>query len=325
MANFLCNPSLTTKLTRSYSEGGSTRKCFTLSLTLRIGYSVLKKLLANENLRFVLAQWAHRLFILAIVVGLGVRVLANDSAMISATRTNRTALDPSWLSDVRHPITGLLSRGIRPEEGIGYFTILNHARELSPTELKEAAKRFELERIAAVKNDPNYRFYFRKPNAEFPTFVDLFRNPEAYHGQPVTFRGHVRRIISFAPGKNPHDFQQLHEVWLYAGESQQNPVVVICSQLPDKIPTGPDLLVDFVSVTGYFFKRYGYEGRTGQTRFAPLILAHQLDWHPPKKRDRWLSKTAVFALPFGAAAIIAMICWWNGRQDRSVLRSIRPR
>lgn len=263
--------------------------------------------------------------ILSIVVWFDSNVFANGLSEKSAATPDRTELDPSWLSDVRHPITGLLSRGVRPEEGVGYFAILNHARELSPAELKAAAKRFELERFAAVKNDSNYRLYFRKPNAEFPTFVDLFRNPEAYHGQPVTFRGHVRRIVSFVAGKNRHDFQQLHEVWLYAGESQQNPIVVICSQLPDKIPTGPDLLVDFVSVTGYFFKRYGYEDRSGQTRFAPLILAHQLDWHPPMKRDRWLSKTAVFALPFGAAAIIAMICWWNGRQDRSVLRSIPPR
>ena len=268
---------------------------------------------------------AETVLFLTIFVGMCADLFADSQPAKPPTTPDRTALDPSWLSDVRHPITGLLSRGIRPEEGIGYFAILNHARELSPTELKEAAKRFERERLAVVKNDPNYRFYFRKPNAEFPTFVDLFRNSEAYHGQAVTFRGHVRRIVSFAAGKNPHDFQQLHEVWLYSGESQQNPVVVICSQLPDKIPTGPDLLVDFVSVTGYFFKRYGYEDRSGQTRFAPLILAHQLDWHPPKKRDRWLSKTAVFALPFGAAAIIAMICWWNGRQDRSVLRSIRPR
>ena len=256
------------------------------------------------------------------IVWLGDLVLADDSSVKSAATIDRTTLDSSWLSDVRHPITGLLSRGVRPEEGVGYFAILNHARELSPTELKDAAKRFERERLAVVKDDPNYRFYFRKSDEEFPTFVDLFRAPERYHGQPVTFRGHVRRIISFAAGKNAHGVQQLHEVWLYAGESQQNPVVVICSELPAKIPTGPDLLIDFVSVTGYFFKRYGYEDRTGQTRFAPLILAHQPEWHPPMKRGRWLSETIVFAIPFGVAALIAIICWKNGQQDRSVMRRI---
>ena len=134
------------------------------------------------------------------IVWLGDLVLADDSSVKSAATIDRTTLDSSWLSDVRHPITGLLSRGVRPEEGVGYFAILNHARELSPTELKDAAKRFERERLAVVKDDPNYRFYFRKSDEEFPTFVDLFRAPERYHGQPVTFHGHVRRIISFAAG-----------------------------------------------------------------------------------------------------------------------------
>ena len=233
---------------------------------------------------------------------------------------DHTQVDPSWLSDVNHPLTGLLSRSVRPEEGIGYYAILNHARELSPQELKDAAKRFERERFAVVKNDRDYRFYFRKPDTEFPTFVDLFRAPAAYHGQPVTFRGHARRIISFAAGENAFGFQQLHEVWLYAGEAQQNPVVIVCSELPKSIPTGTDLLVDFVSVTGYFFKRYGYEDRSGQTRFAPLILAHRLEWNPPPKRLRWLSTTVVFVLPFGAAVVIAIICWRSSRQDRSAIR-----
>jgi hypothetical protein len=186
---------------------------------------------------------------------------------------------------------------------------------LSLAEIQAAANRFERERLVMVKNDPSYRFYFRKPDAEFPTFVDLFRAPEAYHGQLVTFRGHVRRIVSFSAGENTHGFQQLHEVWLYAGESQQNPVVIVCSELPRNIPVGPDVLVDFVSATGYFFKRYGYEDRTGQTRFAPLILAQTLEWNPPVKRSRRLSTTVVFLLPFGAAVVIAVICWNNSRQD----------
>ena len=264
--------------------------------------------------------WARLL--LTIFVWIGDDALAGDSSAKSATTIDRTPVDPSWLSDVKHPQTGLLSRSVRPEEGVGYFAILNHARDLSLQELKEAAKRFERQRFAVVKNDPSYRFYFRKPDAEFPTFVDLFRAPEAYHGQLVTFRGHVRRIISFSAGQNAHGFQQLHEVWLYAGESQQNPVIIVCSELPANIPTGPDLLVDFVSVTGYFFKRYGYEDRTGQTRFAPLILAQRLEWNPPVKRDRWLSTAAVFVLPFGAAAFIAIICWKNSRHDRSAMRRI---
>ena len=273
------------------------------------------------------SKWSPRVSVTDVLCVLSAFMLAfvffqETLAAESSSAVDETVLDPSWLIDTQHPQTGLLSRSVRPEEGVGYFAILNHASQLPLQALKAAAKRFERERLAVVKNDPSYRFYFRKSDAEFPTFVDLFRAPAAYHGQPVTFRGHVRRIISFSAGENAHRFQQLHEVWLYAGESQQNPVVIICSELPPGIPTGPDQLVDFVSVTGYFFKRYGYEDRTGQTRFAPLILAQRLEWNPPARRTHWLSTTAVFSLPVGVAVLIAIICWRSSRQDRLAIHRI---
>lgn len=137
------------------------------------------------------------------------------------------------------------------------------------TELKSSAKQFQAERLATIRRDPNFRVYFRKPDADFPTFADLHRHHEAYHGRLVTFRGHVRRLISSPAGENAHGFQQMHEAWLYADGAQQNPVVVVCTELPPNMPTGSDILVDFVSATGYFFKRYGYEDRSGQPRFTP--------------------------------------------------------
>ncbi|HLQ43598.1 MAG TPA: hypothetical protein VK137_02625, partial [Planctomycetaceae bacterium] len=204
-----------------------------------------------------------------------------EAASATSFTADPTALDPHWLEVVMHPQTGLLSRNIRSEEAASYFAILNHARQLPQTQLKEAARSFEKERLDVVKSNPNYRFYLRQPNAEFPTFVDLYRAPDVYHGKLVTFRGHVLRLVSFPAGENAHGLQQLHEAWLYVGEAQQNPVVVVCSELPQGIPTGSDILVDSVSATGYFFKRYGYEDRTGQPRFAPLILAQRLEWTPP--------------------------------------------
>lgn len=242
--------------------------------------------------------------------------VASDEPLTAALTTD---LDPSWLAATKHPQTGLLSRNIRPEEAVGYFAILNHARQLPLTELKSAAKEFQSERLSAIRRDPEYRVYFRKPNAEFPAFADLYRNPEVYHGQLVTFRGHLRRLISSPAGENPHGFRQLHEAWLYVDGAQQNPVVVVCSELPPNIPTGTDILVDFVSATGYFFKRYGYEDRSGQSRFAPLILARRLEWTPRPPRSEWASTGTLFGLTFGAAAAVAVV-WWmlarNGRASR---------
>ncbi len=227
-----------------------------------------------------------------------------------------TDLDPSWLESTKHPQTGLLSRNIRPEEAVGYFAILNHARLVPLAELKSAAKQFQAERLAAIRRDPEFRFYFRKPDDDFPTFADLHRNPESYHGRFVTFRGHMRRLVSSPAGENPHGLQQLHEAWLYADGAQQNPVVVVCTELPPNMPAGSDILVDFVSATGYFFKRYGYEDRSGQPRFAPLILAQRLEWSPRPARSEWASTRTMFGLTLGAAIVVGVGVWLVSRSRR---------
>lgn len=255
-------------------------------------------------------QFRRLLFVLSLV-----SLVATSS--IGASES--AALDPSWLESARHPQTGLLSRGIRAEESAGYFAILNHARQLPLATLHSAATDFQRERSAIIRRDPHFRFYFQKSPAEFPTFADLFRNPEAYHGRPVTFRGHLRRLISFPAGENPQGLGQLHEAWLYTDGAQQNPVVVVCSELPPNLPVGDDLLVDFVTSTGYFFKRYGYEDRSGQTRFAPLILAQRLEWTPRPAAAPWLSPRMQFGLVVAAALVSAIVI---GRMSR-VRRPVR--
>lgn len=250
-----------------------------------------------------------------------VSCLAAEQPLESASVTGTTTdLDPGWLESAKHSQTGLLSRGIRAEEATGYFAILNHARQLPLAQLKSAASSFQTERLAAIRRDPSFRFYFQKPNAEFPTFADLYRNPEAYRGRLVTFRGHLRRLISSPTGENPHGLRQLHEAWLYVEDAQQNPVVVVCTELPPNIPTGSDILVDFVSATGYFFKRYGYEDRAGQLRFAPLILAQRLEWIPRPARSGWMSKGAMFGLTLAAAAAVGVGAWLASRSRRKTGR-----
>ncbi len=261
----------------------------------------------------------------ACVLSIFVFVLADVSSAQNDEPTSQSAadLDPSWLESTKHPQTGLLSRNVRPEEAVGYFAILNHARQLPLAELKSAANTFQKERLAAIRRDPNFRFYFRKPDADFPTFADLHRNPEPYHGRLVTLRGHLRRLISSPAGENAHGLQQLHEAWLYVAGAQQNPVVVVCTELSPSIPTGSDILVDFVSVTGYFFKQYGYEDRSGQPRFAPLVLAQRLEWSPRPAGSEWASKRTMFGLTLGTAVVIAVGLWLARRSRRGTGRE-RP-
>lgn len=254
-------------------------------------------------------RWACALSVLTLAIDGAASADERPHESAVASDVDPTELDPLWLDPVKHSRTGLLSRSIRPDEAAGYFAILNHAHQVPQSQLQGAARRFEKKRRDIVKNDPDYRFYFRDPHAKFPTFFDLHQASEAYHGKLVTVRGHVRRLVSFPAGQNAHGFQELHEAWLYVDDAQQNPVVIVCSELPSGIPTGGDLLVDFVSATGYFFKRYGYEDRNGQARFSPLILAQRLEWSPPSPRHPLLSTVAFFWLVTGIAVVIAVACW----------------
>lgn len=268
---------------------------------------------------FQVAKLLRLMCLLSLVVVSGNSSVQSDEPQADA---DATALDPRWLTAAKHPQTGLLSRNIRSEEAAGYFAILNHARQLPLTQLKAAAKTLQQERLAVVKRDSNFRYYFREPDAEFPTFVDVHRNPEAYHGRLVTFRGHMRRLVSYPAGENPHGLQQLHEAWLYVNGAQQNPVVVVCSEVPQGLATGSDILVDFVSATGYFFKRYGYEDRTGEPRFAPLILAQRLEWSPPPKRSGVFSNGMLFGLTIGGGLLMVVTFWRLSRHSRGVGRAL---
>ncbi len=256
------------------------------------------------------------------------QAVEEQAQLANPTPADRTALELRWLSEVWNPQSGLLSRNLRPEESEGYFAILNHARELPLPLLKSAAERFQQRRINVVKSDPNYGYYFRKAGTAFPTFVDLHRFPEAYHGQLVTMTGHMRRLVTFPVEANAYGLQQLHEAWLYVDDAQQNPVVVVCSSLPEGIPTGGDMLVDFISVTGYFFKQYGYEDRAGQSRFAPLLLAKQLEWSPRSNRRWMLSGGTAFGIVVAVASLTG-VAWWlfarrGGRATRHLIDHSAP-
>lgn len=248
-------------------------------------------------------------------------VVTTGRASDEPTGESNVDLDPSWLESTRDPQTGLLSRGVRPEEGPGYFAILNHARQVPLPQLKAAAAKFQNERRAVLKNDPQFQYYFQKRDSEFPTFVDLHQHPETYHGRLVTLRGHARRVLSYPAGENAFGLQQLHEAWLYVDDAQQNPVIVVCTELPPGLPTGTDILIDHVSATGYFFKRFGYEDRAGNSRFAPLILAQQLEWSSRERGPPVVSNSTWFGIIVAVAIGIAGI-WWTSM--RSARRKANP-
>ena len=122
-----------------------------------------------------------------------------------------------------------------------------------------------------------YKSYRKNPE-EFQTYVDMFQHSDAWHGDLVTFTGHVRHVVSYPGDATLFGGRLLHELWLFTDDSQHNPAVIITPNLPRDFPKNAET-IDHVAVTGCFFKRYVY-GSQDTDRIAPLILASTVTWQP---------------------------------------------
>lgn len=146
-----------------------------------------------------------------------------------------------------------------------------------------------LQRQVAVRLDRHEK-YLADPST-FPTYVDVFQNPEKWHGSLVTLSGHVRRVVSYPGDAKMFGGQQLHELWLFTDDSQRNPAVIVTPVLPRDFPVEAEV-VDRVFVTGCFFKPYVYRS-DGDHRIAPLILAGRVAWSPTDQQVRALAEEGV--------------------------------
>ena len=195
------------------------------------------------------------------------------------------------------------------EEAPAYYAVLNHAARIPPVKLRERALTF---RQSRHRESPKLS---KRPFEEFPQFVDLFQNPDAYRGKPVTLTGYTRRVRSIVADKNEHGIDTLHEIWLFTDDSQNNPVVIVCTEIPKNLPQG-DQLLNGISVTGYFFKLYVYDDSGDDKRLAPMILAHRLQWNPPTSGFPDVSPWVIYPgiIMLLSAAIAAM--WYVMRRDQ---------
>ena len=185
---------------------------------------------------------------------------------------------------------------------------------------------------------------FRKNPKEFPLHQwlveDLFAHvndnkPSRYHGQLVTLHGHIRKLISYEAHENKHGITTLYEAWLYpigrerheADDARTNPVVIVCTSIPDGMPTGEKIAVE-ASVTGFVFRLHGYHSKIpeknsgGKTKalYAPMILAAKIEWTPPPPPTTvplWL-KGAIL----GAIALIIVAVVMYGRRDKAAHKQL---
>ncbi|MFT4557002.1 MAG: 3-keto-disaccharide hydrolase [Planctomycetales bacterium] len=193
------------------------------------------------------------------------------------TRYHEVVIPDGVLAPVRRLGFRQRTAGFQPAERDPYYALLQKVRELDLSTMKKAAGEFRRKRqTEAFKGK-----YKDRPAYDFPDFVDLYDAPDLYHGKLVTLQGHLRKLSSFSPDENPYGIEgQLWEGWLYDPHGQNHPAVIISTSRDDSLEEGTELVADHVTVTGYFFKNYGYEGQDA-FRFAPMLIAQKIEQRPP--------------------------------------------
>jgi len=231
----------------------------------------------------------------------------------------------SWFKDVLVTPTGL---GIQVDDVAAYFRILEHARQVPPENLKQADRAFRLEMIEdfakrtreriqhEVKGEAEQKRVleqledklneYRKDPFSYPLVRDAFNQAAACQGHVVSFAGHARRTQSFPVGENDYGFDQLYQIWLFDEESNHYPVMVVFSELPENLPVNiPDTQVlDGVSVRGYYFKLWAYEGED-KPHAIPMILAKTVEWNPPPSVRRKFPPWA-----YGGVIVLGIVALW---------------
>ncbi|WP_417380946.1 hypothetical protein [Gimesia sp.] len=254
--------------------------------------------------------------ILCLVIAFPSTVFANQTEA-DPFRPFPDQLAPSLFNEVQDKAFG----GILDEEKALYYYVLKHLRDTSLKDQKQAAEFNLQQRRSEIKSLRDH------PERELPIFPDLFKNSDRYKGRLVTLTGRVRKLIHYpAADDNQYGMKTLYEAWLFTDDSQQNPTVIICTEVPpalkEGLPEGSDV-IDHVTVTGYLFKMYVYNAQD-TSRVAPLILAKQLEWNPKTADERG---SRLFSQILAGTLIVLMagiaIAIWKATQRDKKFRERR--
>jgi hypothetical protein len=119
-------------------------------------------------------------------------------------------------------------------------------------------------------------------------YLQLFKQPSYYRGKVVTVRGTVRLAYRVDALPNAEGVKEYTLMWLHPAGGPSSPMVIYALETPEGFPTikhrdrdrGTTTLHEEVEFTGYFFKRWAYEGRD-DIHVAPLVLAVSPRWVAP--------------------------------------------
>lgn len=162
------------------------------------------------------------------------------------------------------------------------------------------------------------------------SFLQLFRQPDAYRGQVVSIRGTARRAYRVSAPSNAFGITHYFVFWVQPGGEQLAPYIVYSLELPAGFPAVPEKgalgdtsLTEPVEFTGYFFKRQAYRARDG-VRTSPVLLAKVPGWSPPERNEiASLPSFSFLAIAISVAGGLAAVLAWLAY--RGPLRPLRRR
>jgi hypothetical protein len=118
-------------------------------------------------------------------------------------------------------------------------------------------------------------------------FGVLMNDSEDFLCTLMSVRGEIRRLNAISAFKNEYGIEKVYEAWLFNRDSGKRPYRILCTSIPDGIQTGMELKSGtVVTVTGYYFKRYGYPAVGNRLHVAPLIISQTLEWHRTESATR---------------------------------------
>jgi hypothetical protein len=238
--------------------------------------------------------------------------------------------------------------GIRQEENEAYFRLLWHAQHVAEDSLRKselAFRRDRIEQFAARTRRRILREYarddrgreillkrlaakveeFQQDPFSYPLVQDAFNQAKDCQGQVLSFHGYARKSVSYPAGPNNYGIDTIHEIWLFDENAKGHPVVIVCTEVPEGFPqnipeTEP---LDGVSVTGYLFKLYAYEGGEGP-HAVPLIVSRNVRWSPPVTVRREFPGWA-YALIVVVGVCLLYFLLFRGGKLRQRMRNTRDR
>lgn len=143
------------------------------------------------------------------------------------------------------------------------------------------------------------------------SFLQLFKQPNAYRGKTVRMRGKLYRTEYRKADENPYGVEGYHVLWFRSEGKSAAPVVVYSLNLPNDFPKyDENQRVEFakfqaadITVEGVFYKRWAYNAQDG-LRVAPMILSKEFDWQPFEAAS---SREAYKPTPLAMVGIVAVI------------------